>query len=105
MGIFTGILTSYSVRKLAPRLNDDSFIKFDIFLKTQDTLTVSLNTVDDVKYVYTLPLGSSEEWQNVQLTFADFKSNLGQSIKDFEKITSISVSAQGTIMVNNFIII
>ena len=98
-------LTSYAVKNLIPRLNDDSFIKFDIFLKTQDTLTVSFNTVDGVKYVYTLPLDSSDEWQNIQLTFADFKSSLGQSIKDFSKIVSISVSAQGTIVVNNFIII
>lgn len=98
-------LTSYAVRKLAPRLNDDSFIKFDIYLKTQDTLTVILNTLDDVKYSYVLPVNSSEEWQNIQLTFADFKSELGQSIKNFDKITSISVSVQGTLMVNNFIII
>ena len=86
-------------------MNDDSFIKFDIYLKTQDTLKVTLNTVGNVKFTYTLPLSSSEEWQNIQLTFADFKSELGQSIKDFEKITSISISIQGTLMVNNFIII
>lgn len=98
-------LTSYAVRKITPRLNDDSFIKFDIYLKTQDTLKVTLNTVGNVKFMYTLPLSSSEEWQNIQLTFADFKSELGQSIKDFEKITSISISIQGTLMVNNFIII
>ena len=98
-------LTSYAVKKLIPRLNDDSFIKFDIYLKTQDTLTVTLNTSDDVKYFYTLPLEGNKEWQNIQLTFADFKTINGQSIKDFEKITSISVSALGTIMVNNFIII
>lgn len=105
-GIYSeNTLTSYAVRKIASRLNDDSFIKFDLYLKNNDTLTVKLITESKVEYVYTLPVESGEFWHNIQLPLSDFKSNLSQSIKDFDKITSISISSIGSFMINNFIII
>ncbi len=105
-GIYSeNTLTSYAVRKIASKLNDDSFIKFDLYLKNNDILTVKLNTASNTEYFYTLPVESGEFWHNIQLPLCDFKSNLSQSIKNFKEITSISISSVGGFMINNFIII
>ncbi len=98
-------LTSYAVRKIASRLNDDSFIKFDIYFKVNDTLTVKIKTNSQMEYFYALSVKGDENWQNIQLSFSDFKSENGQSIKDLTEINSISISSLGTMMLNNFIII
>ncbi len=98
-------LTSYAVRKIASRLNDDSFVKFDSYFKVNDTLTVTIKTKSNKEYFYVLPVKSSEAWQNIQLPFSDFKSENGKSIKDLTEINSISISSMGTLMINNFIII
>ncbi len=60
---------------------------------------------DNNEYYYKLSIEGDDTWQNIQLTLADFKNSLGQPIKKLDDIVSISVSALGTFMVNNFILI
>ncbi len=98
-------LTTYAVRKFAHNLNSDSFIKFDVYFKTNDTLIVSVKNSQNNEYFYKLSVSGEESWQNIQLTLADFKNQSGQPIKNLNDIVSLSISALGTFMVNNFILI
>ena len=98
-------LTTYAVRKFADKLNSDSFIKFDVYFKTNDTLIVSLKNAANNEYFYKLKVEGDDSWQNIQLTLADFKNSLGQPIKNLNDVVSLSISALGTFMVNNFILI
>ena len=100
-----GTLTSYSIKNLAKNISDESFIKFDIYTPIEDRVLVILKKQSGVEFRYELPLKGGEFWQNFTINFTDFKDLNGLPLKQFNDIESVSIKAQGTLMINNFILI
>lgn len=98
-------LTSYSIRNLANNITDESFVKFDIYTPIEDKVLVILKKQSGVEFRYELPLKGGEFWQNFTINFIDFKDLNGLPLKQFSDIESVSIKSQGTLMINNFILI
>lgn len=104
-GIFSeNTLTSYAIKKLSGYLSDESFIKFDVYTKFYEELSVKICTEDGLCFKYVVKLKGGDFWKSIMIEISDFKDENGVSIKDYSKILSISLSSVGSFMVNNFIV-
>ncbi len=100
-----GTLTSYSIKNLAKNISDESFIKFDIYTPIEDKIQVTLKKESGVEFKHVLQLSGGEFWQNLTINVIDFKDMNGKPLKEYDDIESVSIKAQGTLMINNFILI
>ena len=90
---------------MAKNISEESFVKFDIYTPIEDRVTVVLKKQSGVEFKYVLQLKGGEFWQNFTINFVDFKDINGLPLKIFEDIESVSIKSQGTLMINNFILI
>ena len=105
-GIYSeNTLTTYAVRKIADSIEEDSFIKFDVYSPLKDCLLIKITLKNKACYEREVDLIGGEFWQSVQVPILDFKDENARGLKDFENIESISISCQGSLMLNNFILI
>ncbi len=98
-------LISYSIKKFAGSINYNSFVKLDVYTPVPDTLNIKLSSVDGNEYFVSLNFGGSEGWENVNVPFSEFKTEIGMPIKNFEDIYCVTVYSQGSIIINNFLIL
>ncbi len=105
-GIYSqNTLTTYAVRKIVNSIEEDSFIKFDVYSPLKGSLLIKITLSDKSFYKREYDLVGGEFWQSVQVPILDFKDENAKGLKEFEKIESISISSHGAFMVNNFILI
>lgn len=97
-------LLSYAVRKIADTLSGDSFIKFDAYSKTVDTLFLSFSAGGD-DYSAKIQLTGGEYWQSIKINLGDLKNAEGRSIKDYSLVTAVAFNTLGAFMINNVIIL
>ena len=98
-------LITYSIKKFLDTLSGDSLIKFDAFTSVPDTLTIKLYSSDGNEYFITNYLEGSEKWQNFTVPFLEFKTEIGMPLKNFQDIYCMTVYSQGSVLVNNFLIL
>ena len=98
-------LTSYLIRKLAPKITDESLIKFDVYTKFANEITLTLYLKNGESFTYTTSVSGGEIWQNVEISIDDFKNFDGLSIKNYEEIYSVTISSLGGFTVNNFVLV
>ena len=98
-------LITYSIKKFLDTLSDDSLIKFDAFTSVPDTLTIKLFSSDGNEYSVTNYLEGSDAWQNFTVPFSEFKTEIGMPLKNFQDVYCMTVYSQGSVLVNNFLIL
>ena len=97
-------ITSYAIKKLAYKLNDDSFVKFDMYTAINDILTVTLRD-DNNEFNFSCNVKGGNNWQNIFIPLTEFKTINGMPIKNFNDLYSVSISSQGKFIINNFILL
>ena len=105
-GIYSqNTLTTYAVRKIVNSIEEDSFIKFDVYSPLKGSLLIKIALSNKTFYTREYELVGGEFWQSVQVAILDFKDENAKGLKNFEKIESISITSHGAFMINNFILI
>ncbi len=105
-GIYsTNTLTTYAVRKIVDTIDENSFLKFDVASNFSDTLKIEIKLDSGEVYVKEVALIGGDFWQNVQILLSDFKDENAKSMREYNKIISISVSSLGAFIINNFILL
>lgn len=106
LGVSTkNALVSYSIKKFASVLSESSFIKFDVYTPIPDVVTIKLHAKTGFVYLCSVTLTGQEKWQNLTVEFTDFKTDIGMPIKNFDDIYKISVSSNGDVAINNFLVL
>lgn len=98
-------LISYAVKKFADVLNENSFIKFDVFTSVPDVIKIDFITNDGMEFSHKITLSPCDKWQNLTIELSDFKTDIGMPIKDYSKINAICVSSKGDVAINNFLVL
>lgn len=98
-------LISYSIKKFSENLNSNSIIKLDAYTSVPDNLTIKLFANDGNDYFVTLTLDGGDNWENFTLPFSEFKTEIGMPIKNFSEIYCMTVYSQGSVLVNNFLVL
>lgn len=98
-------LVSYSISKFSNVLSEKSFIKFDVYTAVPDVITIELITNNGTPFSYSTTLSPLQKWQNITIELNEFKTEIGMPIKDYSEISSICVSSQGDVAINNFLVL
>ena len=106
LGVSTkNTLLTYLIKKFANDLSNDSFIKFDAYTEVFDVIKIKLFSHDGNEYEYKVNINGNKTWQNFNLLICDFKTETGMPLKRFENVYALSVSSNGSVLVNNFLVL
>ncbi len=98
-------LLTYSIKKFSEFLSENSFIKFDAYTEVPDTVTIKISCHDGFEYLSQVVVDGSENWQNLTISFKEFKTSIGMPIKNYDQIYCLTVSSFGSVLVNNFLVL
>ena len=102
-------LKSYKLSDEEFSLTDASILKFDVFAKEYCPLTLTLyedcNDGSVKKYTESIEFKAENIWQNALVKISEFKSELGQPVRNYDKITAVSIRSDASFIVNNVLII
>ena len=106
LGVSTkNTLVSYAIKEFSNVLDGSSFIKFDVYTPVNDTITIKLLSKSGFEYLTSVNLAGQNKWQNLTIEFSEFKTDIGMPIKKFDDIYLISVSSNGGVAINNFLVL
>lgn len=98
-------ILSYAIKKFSSGLSNQSLIKFDSYTSVGDEVRITLKTKSGEDYFVNLELKSDNKWQNLTVSFSEFKSEAGVPLKKFEELVLLKISTKGSVLVNNFLIL
>ena len=106
IGVSTkNLLISYSIKKIADTISYNSFIKLDVYTAIPDTLSIKITLNDGSEYSVSLNFSGNSGWENVNVPFSEFKTDIGMPLKNFDDISTIAVYSLGSILINNFLVL
>ena len=103
-----GLLT-YKIGEKRFAVNLGSIIKFDVYCEDYTDLCVSLmidnGSGDFIPYSTHVKLNGGKSWQNVQISFSEFKSEARMGIKDNQSVLALKIDAESRFAINNLLLI
>ena len=100
-------LINYKIGEVSSLLTSNEIIKFDIYSERYNDLTVSLLVEEDEvkEYKINVNIKGAKIWQNICESIAEFKNELGKSIKDFSSVFALAVYSEEEFLITNLLII
>ncbi len=106
MGLSTNYaLTFYGVRKIAPNLKDEPFIKIDVYTQNSNTITFTVKDSNNDEFYYVTNVNGGEHWEHLQISLEDFKDSNNLPLTNFKDLLFIKISSLGEFTINNFLLI
>lgn len=100
-------LVSYKITEYGNLLENFNDIKFDLYCPSFVDFIVGIfcdENGKEVHYKYNIKIKGAKVWQNFCISFDDFKSDSGKSIKDNSTIYAFSFYSSGKFIVNNVLV-
>lgn len=100
-------LVSYKITEYGNLLENFNDIKFDLYCSSFVEFIVGIfcdENGKEVHYKYNIKIKGAKVWQNFCISFDDFKSDSGKSIKDNSTIYAFSFYSSGKFIVNNVLV-
>ena len=100
-------LISYIIGEINTMITSSNMIKFDIFTKNYNELTVTLLSDEgEIKrYKMSCELKGAKIWQNVCENMSEFIDENGKSIKDFSKVYAITFDSEEEFLLTNLLVV
>lgn len=100
-------LINYKIGEISSLLSSNEIIKFDVYSKKYNDLTIALLVEEDEvkEYKLNISLKGAKIWQNVCEGLGEFKDEFGRSIKDYSSVYAITFYSEEDFLVTNLLIV
>lgn len=101
-------LVTYRLNPRIVKLNERSYIKFDVNVGEFSVIEVSVIAGADGEfedYSYSVSLKPGDVWQNVLVKLSDFKTKSRKGIKNYSEILGLKIVCNSSFVVSNVLVV